>query len=292
MNNITKVGFGKMLCKELGLIDANVDTVLKQNFGSRTAIMIPVEIVGDKKIGMNVYIDDYYENYLNGRTTIEEVLECIKDIIEEFENSGDYNKISEELEILYDFEKVKGQLFIKVMDTKRNLNLLDTLIHENFLNLSIVPYIKMGTEMTINVNQKIQKCWNIEEKEILSIATKNTFKESNIDFVSFTEMLGIPSFGPEMYVLSNKDKFFGASMITSREILLSVAKKLNSNFYIFPSSVHECIILKESSDSDSTEYLKMVEDINESVVDGSDFLSDAVYYYDLLEEKIILKEIC
>ena len=51
-----------------------------------------------------------------------------------------------------------------------------------------------------------------------------------------------------MYVLTNRNKTFGASCIWYGKVLQEFARRLDKNLYILPSSIHEVIIVTEDED--------------------------------------------
>ena len=91
--------------------------------------------------------------------------------------------------------------------------------------------------------------------------------------------------GP-LYVLSNKQRFFGASCILYKEKLREFASLKESDLYILPSSIHEVIIIPQRLSPDYDALCRMVREINESEVDPCDRLSDRVYRFSLATGKL------
>ena len=83
-----------------------------------------------------------------------------------------------------------------------------------------------------------------------------------------------------MYVLSNKANVQGASCILYPNLLKDFASAINGNFYILPSSIHECIFLPAESVEDPTTLQSMVKEVNMTQVEECEVLSDSVYFYD------------
>jgi len=54
---------------------------------------------------------------------------------------------------------------------------------------------------------------------------------------------------------------------------------------MLPSSVHEFILIKDDGKPNAKELNKMVKNVNETVLDPRDFLSDQCYHYDAKEKK-------
>jgi len=62
-----------------------------------------------------------------------------------------------------------------------------------------------------------------------------------------------------------------------------------TDFYILPSSIHEVIIIPaiQNNDEEIQQFQEMVKEINATMLDEEEFLSDTVYKYDAKEQKII-----
>ena len=89
-----------------------------------------------------------------------------------------------------------------------------------------------------------------------------------------------------MYVLTNKEKYFGAAgILFCAELFQEVIGK--NNFYILPSSVHELILVKDDEGCDMQGLSAMVRCVNEEQVDMDERLSDHAYYYDWKQNKVI-----
>ena len=54
---------------------------------------------------------------------------------------------------------------------------------------------------------------------------------------------------------------------------------LGENFYILPSSVHECILAPASSYMSQEQLSQMIREINEEHVEVQEVLSNQAYYY-------------
>lgn len=58
-----------------------------------------------------------------------------------------------------------------------------------------------------------------------------------------------------------------------------IAKKLNGDYYVLPSSRHEVILLPEEDAMPLEEMTELVQSVNRSEVSEEDFLSDQVQHY-------------
>ena len=88
----------------------------------------------------------------------------------------------------------------------------------------------------------------------------------------------------DMYVISDRNRFYGATMILYPEILRELADKLKSNLILLPSSIHEWIALNGNNYSiaknNPDSFRNMVRSVNNTALESSEKLSDQVYYYD------------
>ena len=86
--------------------------------------------------------------------------------------------------------------------------------------------------------------------------------------------------GPKMFVAGNHHKNYGAAVILYEDFLEQFAKKINSDFYILPSSIHEVILIPVGNDEEEVSHLKrMVFEVNHTELEEEEILSDSIYRY-------------
>ena len=88
-----------------------------------------------------------------------------------------------------------------------------------------------------------------------------------------------------MYVLTNASKCNGSGAILCDELLRGIYDKLDSPYYLLPSSIHECIIIPDTGEMDIMSLSAMVKQINAEEVLPQDRLADRAFYYDGMELK-------
>jgi hypothetical protein len=86
-----------------------------------------------------------------------------------------------------------------------------------------------------------------------------------------------------MYILTNKLKIHGAVSLIYPKLLKRIADFLDDNLIIIPSSIHELLIIPESSIK--TEYSmedlgEMITEMNETQLTDDEILSDHAYLYE------------
>jgi hypothetical protein len=94
--------------------------------------------------------------------------------------------------------------------------------------------------------------------------------------------------GPDLplYIFTNRIGINGASVIFYRNILKTFADKIDQNFYILPSSIHEVLIIGENEVTRTQDLKNMVLEANHTVVTPKEFLSNQVMYYDREKDEI------
>lgn len=101
--------------------------------------------------------------------------------------------------------------------------------------------------------------------------------------INLDSMVRIDEFSPNdepMYILTNEEKMQGAGLMLCDEVLNEVRKKIG-NFWIAPSSIHELVIIPQKfCPFEKEEIVNMVTDINGSVVDRDERLSNNAFFFD------------
>lgn len=90
-----------------------------------------------------------------------------------------------------------------------------------------------------------------------------------------------------MYVLTNRQKLYGAACMLYPEVLKKFAEKMRQDFYVLPSSVHEVILVPASAGTDQESLREIVTDINRTQVAEDEVLADSVYFYSRSRDKIV-----
>lgn len=150
----------------------------------------------------------------------------------------------------------------------------------------------------VRVSQELLKIWGTPEEELWKSAENNAMQEG-IYFNSLGKTLDeiqedypeyknepVNSLSP-LFILSNKSKKFGASVITLPGVLEKVAERLDDSFLCIPSSIHEWLILRDKDGEyfSQDEIRHTILEVNSSCVDEGEFLSNNLYHYDRMRKK-------
>ena len=182
---------------------------------------------------------------------------------------------------------MRNRIFGKLVNADRNKKFLNTSPHRKVMDLALVYYVKMGETdadgmATVMIRDQHMKLWNRNEEELYRAAMRNMQTEDVI-FQNIFEILGtslpVPDMDEnQMYVLSTKNKIFGAVQLLNRPAINQIAERLHSDLIILPSSIHELMILP-NKDLMLSEVAKTVKEINTECVSAEEYLSDHVYEF-------------
>ena len=129
------------------------------------------------------------------------------------------------------------------------------------------------------------KEWNVSKEAVKAAAMENMKREMRLmPFEQVLDELGYEKGDEldeslEMYVLSNEKMHYGAGMVMNQDVQKLLGSKIEGDYYVLPSSVHEVLILADKSKADIDGLTALVQEINQTVVSQSDILSDKVQHY-------------
>ena len=249
----------------------------------------------DSNISPTIYLNNYYEDYENGETTLGMV---INDVIDVYNR----NKVNRNIDMryLFDYESVKKQVVLKLINTEKNRELLSDVPHLEFLDLSIVFQVLISDEAigsaSVLIHNAHTKLWGVDQNELYKHAVKNTPRLLEYEIKSMNDVIseimksdnGIEDCSGEthMYVLSNSRKTDGAACMLYPELIGDFAKASDSDLYIIPSSIHELLLLPAWSVEDEEELKNIIKEVNETQLLAEEVLSDSLYFYDKASREI------
>ena len=227
------------------------------------------------------YLQEYYDRVPVGETP-QSAARKILSFIRENELSGQVDT-----SFLSDYENARKHLVCRLLNFAMNEDLLIDVPHRRFLDLAVVYCLQLsdgGREYaSVLIRKKYMDLWHRSEEQLWEEAWRNMQELKPCEIIRMedlvTELTQHAEESP-LYVLTGKDRCYGAVWITQLQELERAADILGDRFYILPSSIHEVILLPASFHMKSEELREMVRSINGSVVSPEDVLSDSVYYYD------------
>lgn len=197
----------------------------------------------------------------------------------------------------FNFETVRDSVFFRVVNYERNQEILKgaPYLRLNDLAITFRWLAAMDQERIASalVQNEHLKRWNISLETLVGYANENTPVLFPARLVPMNQMIehcmeladeeeiGVlqETMDTSMMVLTNHMGMNGAGCMCYKGLLAQVADKIENNFYILPSSVHEVIILPEAEELDADSLERMVCSVNEELVADEEILSNHVYYY-------------
>ena len=207
-----------------------------------------------------VYLDDYFKQYQNGNMTVSEAVECV---VRASRKKGPSVEIRQFLE----YENVKDSIVYRLINTEMNRELLDDLPHMEFLDLSVVFCCLVMEEEDnpafIWIHNIHMKLWDVTVEELYWAASENTQRLEKPELMNIEEILYdvLPEEGFSLnendrsmeeepagnndaestvpvYVLSSRKRLQGAACMLYPDLLRKIADRMDSSYYIIPSSIH------------------------------------------------------
>ena len=246
-----------------------------------------------RNVSPTLYINHMYEHYLETEN-LQEVLQSaarrMDMAFKEMPEVGDVN-----------LEGAKDNIVFQVINTLQNEDMLRDMPHREFQDLSIIyRWVVKVDENGIQssaIRNNLAEQLGMNEEQLFKCAVENTRRIFPPTVKSMNDVIremfisdGMPSevadmmIGemPEdkmMWVISNDRGINGAGSMLYEDNLHKLAMKLETDLYILPSSVHECIAVSANM-GDPYELAEMVNEINMGQVALEDRLSNQVYHYD------------
>lgn len=272
----------------------NVRKIIKTNDTILDGLVISEKA---RNISPTIYLNHYYEDLSSGSYSFDEIVLRVLDEYRE-------NKLSKnfDTECFTEFDRAKEHIIFRLINTKKNKALLSDVPHVEFLDLSIVfAYLvdscDLSSMASILIHNSHMNVWGISKEDLYILAKKNTPKLlpeyfDTLDVV-LTKLMGFDPYSEceskvPLYILTNERKTNGASVLLYDDLLLKLSEKLNGDFYILPSSIHEVLILPKSFAMPRNILDKMVIDVNTTEVAENEILSDHAYLYSRKENRVSL----
>lgn len=239
-----------------------------------------------------LYLNHYFTQYEKGRS----LPEIEDDILNTYHESCPGRSI--DISFFTDYDKVKSRIIFKLVNYERNRELLQDVPHYRFLDLALIFNCLVESSAsgnaTILIHEHHLSYWDITRDDLYALAQQNTPKLLSYELRNMTDVLkelfsdeelagDMPAFdipsGDFMYVLTNRYKLNGSGCILYPNLLHDFAKRLDSDLFILPSSIHEVLIIPAKSHSSPDELSDMVKDVNSSQLSREEILSDHIYYF-------------
>ena len=242
-----------------------------------------ISMIGENiKMSPTLYFNNMYEYYNDSDIHIEEIaLKMFETMLE------GVNKTEVTENAFPDKEKFMENIFFQVINTEKNKTLLLELPHREYLDLSIIYRFALNLSdddiATAMINYILMDEFKLTEEELYEAAYKNTRRILKPKVTS----PGFTGFN----MISNDLNIFGANGILYKDIIAKEAKKVNTDIYLIPSSIHELLLQPVSNTLKPKDLKEIIKDANENVIEPEEYLSDSLYIYKLETDTIEIVEV-
>lgn len=241
-----------------------------------------------------LYVRDLYDEFQNG-WSMENIIEEILKRLDTISRSECFEK-SKNLE---DYEKVKEDLFIRLLNVVKHRDELQNAIFRTVGDIALVLYARMGEldgcSTSIKIKQHMLQKWEKDEQTVFNDALLNTYFISPPRIYCWEKLIYNMSYEGENFMnllfdLPLKKDTFGNCLSTSTRtngavavFLPGVAQRLGyllgGGFYMVFTSVHEVMIHSEEN-TDPRKLKEVLAETIEETTSEEDFLTYYVYHYD------------
>ena len=263
--------------------------ITKNNGVVYHAILISKE---GRCIAPTIYIDGFYKGYRDGMPLKKVVME----ILAIYRNS--MPKTDLDMDFFFDFAKVADKLFFKVVNYEKNKKKLENVPYRKLMDMAMVPLCRMKSrvlgEGVITIERDHLKSWEITEDELWENIGEHAASVAPpkitglVDFLENATGLSLdmdPLCG--IRVVTNTSGTLGASAAFYPGILEEIAKDMECDLYIIPSSIHETLVVPDPQlDTDAGFIRSMIHEVNTTTVAEEEVLSDNLYRYDRLSGRL------
>lgn len=262
-----------------------IKKTVKNNSVTQTALVVESQ---RSNVSPCIYLEEYYLNYQAGYKTFSE-------LVDEMETAYRSNAMTKPMDTSFftEYSNVNGRLRGKLVNTEMNRDLLETVPHREYLDLSLVYLVSVPEGFfecsgNVQVRNEHLRMWGITEQELYETVIMN-MEYDTTELKSIEEIMAEFTDGvidsrvdnaPTLYVAGNADRVNGAVEMLNRRFLKESSEFFGRDFMILPSSVHELLFLPVSGmEDDSVSLAQIVREVNDTQVRNDEILSYHVYRY-------------
>ena len=250
-------------------------------------------------INLNALFENYGQQTENNLAS---VMEEVTSVIQHTPGKFDIGRVM-------DYDRVKKNLFMKLSAADKNADVLEHTPHITKEDLALTFHIMLdqgekGTATTM-ITDKMMDAYGVDLEKLYQDALHNSPVIAPAQIENMGEVLermmledmkaaGAPaeviqemekdlqetSRDNPMTVITNDRSTDGAAAIFYPGVMDQVGERLNGDYFILPSSVHEILVVPDDGNISFRELTDMVKEVNRTQVAPEDRLTDQVYHYD------------
>lgn len=257
--------------------------VVKNNGVSLTGVTIRNQA---DSIAPTIYLNGYVDNIQSGLISYDA---SVQEVMDSYEMA-----VKEKPEwLVINHENAKSSLYATVINRDKNEELLKTIPHRDIEDLSVVARYRVSDHGSFLVTNNACGLLGMEPSEVIEYAEKNSIAQSySVKSMGETlvemmpdmpddvkeEIIAQQNAASPMVVITNKEMTYGAvGPFISEDLRAEIRDKIGGEFYILPSSIHECIAVSADSINER-ELAEMIQSVNMTEVADTEILSNSPYF--------------
>jgi hypothetical protein len=249
-------------------------------------------VIPNNNLSPIINVGDFYRLHRQGVSHSK-----LKKMVAEVVKRSLENSLSLDTEALNNYEKVKPYLYVEAMSAKSNFDLMRKIPHRRMEDIASVYRIDLEAfgikGATTRVSYQMLTKFGVSIEQLHKDAVENTSKNRPVVLEGLLETMykmtshkDIDPYGlnkpknENAYVATVQGLEKGACVMFYESFFEQAAEKLEGDFYVIPSSIHELVLVKDNGAHGANELLNLVKWNNENKVDPCERLTDNVYHYD------------
>lgn len=233
---------------------------------------IAINKVNGKQGGLSVTKDGVGVVLYGGDYTAQEVIDMIED-----------KRNANLSDALVNRDYILSNVGFRLINAEKNREYLEGKPHVDLLDLTAVFEVDttklIGQPSSTVISESVLEHAGITRDELYAHAMENEkIVYDSLMNILFPAMESVED--ADIIVATKENKYYGATAMLHTDILAKIAEIKGDDLIIFPSSVHEVILIPGSFSDNAEDMIGIVKQVNATEVRPEDFLSDNVYYFD------------
>jgi len=237
----------------------------------------------NSNIGVTVYIDNVLERMKTGEMDVLDASEYIANILRDNLEKNEMKDVVKEIWR----NPQKENIQLTVVNYEKNKEIIQNAPHRIVGDdLALVCRYKACPNGTILISNDVATRLGMTPSEVIENGIKNIETEDyEITPMAsiLSELMGTDEYendltkNVQMLVVSNQNRVYGAAGSFADISLREQLHEQVGDFYIIPSSIHECIVVPASM-MGVDEVNEMIQAVNETQLEPEEVLADHVYF--------------
>ena len=253
---------------------------------------------------VRLFTAESYNQWTQRKTTFPALIRDIKKSVKNFDDMC----VPDKLKKLKDYEQVKENLFIRLINFEKNKTELENSFYKRNGDIALTLYMKISDEDGMMTSLKVPlKCverWDLEKEDVFMAALKNTASMMPPKVYDMMKMLLNPEYDGEDvddpdYIpfqdtmgncLSTGQKTNGAVAIFYPGVARLFCDKINTDgLYLVFTSIHE-VMVHNARMIEPEDLASVLDDTIKESTPEDDVLTKHIYYYNAETDRIEMLE--